>query len=109
MLPDPVFRFLVESLDVGLELPAVPSPDPAPAYLDAGQLVRADESVHLLDADRKVCRDVFQREKPGLDRGPRRLLAGSPTGARHGATVALGSRLWLGLTVFAPVWPPLGW
>lgn len=91
MLSDPVLGLLVEPFDIGLELVPVHSPYPAPADLDAGQLVRAHKGINLLDTDREIRRDVLQREKPRLERRPRSFIPG-PSGPSHPQTLALDRR-----------------
>ena len=50
----PLLRFLVQPLDVGVELLAVDPPHPATSDLDRGQFTGPDERVHLRDADAQV-------------------------------------------------------
>ena len=54
MFPSPLLSFLVEPLNVVLELLAVDPPDPAAADLYGRQLAGADERIHLRHADAQV-------------------------------------------------------
>lgn len=62
----PLLSFLLQPLDVSVELLAVHPPDTSASDLDGGQLGRADEGIDLRDADAQVGRNVFQREEAGL-------------------------------------------
>lgn len=68
MLLGPGLSLLVETIDIGLELSFVDSPDAPPTYLDSRQFPRADEGIHLGNADTEVRGNVVQREKPRFDR-----------------------------------------
>lgn len=87
----PALGFLVEPLDVFLELASVDPPHPAAPDLDSGQLARTDQRVDLGDADAQVGGDVIQGEEARFDLG-------------HRGTIAVVRVGYLNLRAFALVW-----
>lgn len=63
----PRLGFLMQAIDVGLQLLAVDSPDPTAADLDGGELARTHEGIDLRDADAQIGGYVFERQETRLD------------------------------------------
>lgn len=96
----PRLRFLMKALDVGLELLSIDAPDAATPDLDRRELSRADQGIHLRDADTQIRGDVLQREESRLD-----LVAGLVGGrlAWHPHRIPKDNDGYMDLTMFAPI------
>ena len=98
----PLLRFLVQSIDIGLELRLVDSPHAAAPDFDGRQFPRAHERVDLRDADAQVGGDVLERKETWLD--GRLVPATSRAGFRaHAGKIAPSSGEHLDLSLFALV------
>lgn len=95
MFLGPSLGFLVQAIDVLLELLPVYTPDASPADLDRRQLARAHEGINLGHAHTEVFRHLVQSEKSRFDLGHRRM------------TIAVDEVGYLNLKAFALVWRPL--
>lgn len=62
----PGLGFLVEPLDIGLQLIAVDPPHTSSPQLDARKITGANERVGLRNAHIQVRGDVFESQEPGL-------------------------------------------
>lgn len=75
MSPRPFVGFLVEALDIRLQLPAIDPPDASSTDLDGGQLARPHERVDLGHADVEEVGNVFERHEARFN--SERLRAGT--------------------------------
>ena len=77
----PFVRIPVKPFDVGLELPAINSPNPAPSDLDRRKLARSHQRIHLGDAHVEVVRHVLESHESRFD--AEILRAGGGGGVVH--------------------------
>lgn len=100
----PGFRFIVQPIHVGLELPSINPPDATAPQFDGREIARAHQGVHLGDAHIKEGRNVLEGEEAGLDDGPGATLALGRRWADHLGTIAPAAVGYRYLTSFAAVW-----
>jgi len=105
MFLSPTLRFLVEALQVRVQLIAIDAPYAPAADLDRWKIARANERVHLGHADAEIGRDVLQGQKARFEPGRRRPGTPLRTLFRgHARTIAPGDREYLDLASFASVY-----
>ena len=109
MIAGPLLRVLMQSLQVGIELPPVHPPDPSAPDLDRGQITRADQGVDLWNAHAQVGRNVLQGHEARFYARRSRLRALRRTLLRgHVGKIAPYDVESMDLFLFAPVWWPSG-
>lgn len=74
----PSLGFLVELLDVGLELRPIDPPDTSASYLDRRETPRSNERIDLRTANVENLGNVFEGQKPRFGR--------ASSGSRHALT-----------------------
>lgn len=94
MVLRPLLGFLVEPLDVLLQLPSIDTPHAPAPDLDRRQLAGAHERINLGNADTQIGRHIVQSQKARLDLG-------------HSRTIAADGDGYLNLRTFALVWRAL--
>ena len=106
MFSGPLLRFLVEFVEIGVELiPVDPPHAPAPQF-DGGETSGPNQGVDLRHADAEVIGHVFKREEPWLQGRLGSLLSalGSALWWGHPMKIAPPDDRYLDLVPFAPVW-----
>lgn len=102
----PFLRFLMQPVEVGIQLIPIHSPyTPAPE-LDGREASRADQCIDLGNADAQIVRHVLKREEAGLQGRLDSLLSALRSAFRgsHRMKIAPADDRYLDLFPFAPVW-----
>ena len=106
MFLSPRLSFLMQPIEIGVELVAIDSPDPSAPKFDRRQITGTHERVDLRDAHAQVIRNVLEGQVAGLESRLNRGFGAFWSALRRGhrPKIAPPDDRYLDLFPFAPVW-----